>query len=272
MSTQVRDAMMQRLQELRHEPTDKRIRAVLRGETVIDSTRALLVWEPRRVVPLYAVPVADVRGELAPSEAEPVVSEVPILHPGIPFAVHSTEGESLDLHAGGVTRTAAAFRPADEDLSDHVVLDFGAFDDWYEEDERLFSHPRDPFHRVDARRSSRTVRIELDGVLVAESGRPTLVFETSLPTRFYLPREDIAADLEPSDKQTACPYKGYASYWSVAGHRDIAWSYEDPLPEMGALTGLIAFYDDRVDVILDGERRERPQTAIARAVLDEAGA
>ena len=250
MSTRVRDAMMQRLRELRHEPIDKRIRATLGGETVVDSTRALLVWEPRRVTPLYAVPVEDVRGELAHSAAEPVTSDARVLHPGIPFAAHSTDGESLDLRAAGTTLEAAAFRPADEDLADHVVLDYGAFDEWYEEDEAVFSHPRDPYHRVDTRRSSRHIRIELDGELVAESDRPLLLFETSIRTRFYLPREDVLADLEPGDLRTACPYKGRATHWSAGGHRNIAWSYEDPLEEAVAIRGMVAFYDDRVDVQL----------------------
>jgi uncharacterized protein (DUF427 family) len=240
--------MRQRLRELRHEPIDKRIRATVGSETVVDSTHALLVWEPRRVTPLYAVPVEDVRGELVPSTAAPVSSDAPVLHPGIPFAAHSTEGESLDLHAAGTTLSAAAFQPADDDLAGTVVLDFAAFDEWYEEDEAVFSHPRDPFHRVDTRRSSRPVRIELDGVLLAESRRPLLLFETSIPTRFYLPREDVVADLELGDKQTACPYKGRATHWSVGEQRNIAWSYEDPLEEAVAIRGMVAFYDDRVDV------------------------
>ena len=250
MSTRVRDAMRQRLRELRHEPIDKRVRAELGGETVVDSTRALLVWEPRRVTPLYAVPLDDVRGDLTTSTAEPVTSDAPVLHPGIPFAAHSSDGESLDLHAAGRTLSAAAFRPADEDLAGHVVLDYGAFDEWYEEDEPVFSHPRDPYHRVDTRQSSRTIRIELDGVLLAESQRPRLLFETGIQTRFYLPRADVVADLRLGDKQTACPYKGRATHWSVGEHENIAWSYEDPLEEAVAIRGMVAFYDERVDVQL----------------------
>jgi len=260
---------MQRQRELRHEPIEKRIRATLNDETVVDSRRAALVWEPRRVVPLYAVPVGDVRGELVPSTAEPVTSDAPVLHPGIPFAAHSTEGESLDVRVGSATLEAAAFRPADEDLADHVVLDFGAFDEWYEEDETVFSHPRDPFHRVDTRRSSRSVRVELDGELLADSNRPVLLFETNIPTRFYLPREDVVADLRLGDLRTACPYKGRATHWSTGEHRNIAWSYEDPLEEAVAIRGLVAFYDDRVDVTLDEERREYPRSEIAQAMKDE---
>jgi uncharacterized protein (DUF427 family) len=268
MSTRMRDAMVRRLQELRHEPTEKRVRAFVGDQTVVDSTRALLVWEPRRVVPEYAVPEEDVRGELVAGEpAAP--SDAPVLHPGIPFAAHSAEGEPLHLRVAGATREQAAFRPADPDLAGYVLLGFQAFDRWLEEAEEVRSHPRDPYHRVDSRLSDRLVRIEIDGLLVADTTRATFVYETNLPTRFYLPREDVVAALEPSDKLTYCPYKGQASYWSLGGHADVAWTYADPLPDAVALAGLVAFYDERVDVVVAGERRERPRTQFSRALMDE---
>jgi len=265
------------LEELRYEPTEKRVRALLAGEEVVDSTRALLVWEPKRVVPSYAVTMEDVRGELLPAPpSEPVESwQPPILHPGIPFAEHSADGQAFDLRTAQGRREGVAFAPADPDLAGRVVLDHRGFDAWYEEDEPILGHPRDPFHRVDMRRSSRHVRIELDGVLLAESSRATLLFETSLPTRFYLPREDVRAELRPGARQTCCAYKGRASHWSldVAGrpHEDLAWTYEEPLQDAAAVAGLVAFYDERVDVVLDGERRPRPRTAVSKAILDEAG-
>jgi uncharacterized protein (DUF427 family) len=272
MATRVRDAMNRRLDELRYEPIEKRVRALLGGDEVVDSSRAVLVWEPHRVVPSFAVPIEDVRGELAPAPAaaEPGAPP-PILHPGIGFAVHSTDGESLSLRAGDVTREGVAFAPGDPDLAGLVILDFTAFDAWLEEDEPLIGHPRDPFHRIDMRRSSRPVRIELDGELLAESTRAVLLFETSLPTRFYLPREDVKAQLRPSDKRTICAYKGHASYFSLDAGEDLAWTYEDPLPEAAPVTGLVAFFDELVDVVLDGERRERPRTHFAKAILEEAG-
>ena len=169
----------------------------------------------------------------------------------------------------------AGFRLADEDLAGYVVLDFDAFDDWYEEDERIAGHPRDPFHRVDVRRSARPVRIEVGGDVVAETTRARLLFETSLPMRFYLPREDVRLELHPSSRRTYCPYKGEASYWSVdAGGRrrkDLGWSYEQPLPDIVAIPGLVAFWDERVDVFVDGERRERPGGPISDALRDEFG-
>jgi uncharacterized protein (DUF427 family) len=160
--------------------------------------------------------------------------------------------------------------PADPDLAGLVVLDFRAFDTWYEEDDPVVAHPRDPFHRVDARPSSRHVRIEAGGRVLADSTRPVLVFETSLPTRFYLPRQDVVADLDPSPRRTRCAYKGEASYWSAGELADIAWSYENPLEDAGRLTGLVAFFDELVDVTVDGVARARPTTPFARAIVEEA--
>jgi uncharacterized protein (DUF427 family) len=269
MSLNVGDEMMRLLGVLRHEPTDKWIRARLGGRVVVDSRAALLLWEPRRIVPTYAVPDEDVRAELVPVEPAPD-SDVPVLHPGIPFAVHSTPGQTYDVRVGGDVRERAAFRPDDTDLAGHVVLDFDAFD-WTEEDEPVFSHPRDPFSRVDARRSSRHVVIERDGVLLAESHAPTLVFETKLHPRFYLPREDLRAEVLPSDMVTACPYKGRASYLSFAVGENLAWTYPDPLPEASPLAGLVAFFDEVVDVTVDGVRRKRPDSPVAKVMQDEFG-
>ena len=249
---------------------------MLGGGTVADTTRAVLVWEPRRVVPSYAVPVEDFRADLVPAGsadpdvtdglgvAVPDLSARPVLDPSIPFAAHSTEGDVLDVRAGGQTRPGAGFRPRDADLAGYVVLDFDAFDAWYEEDERNVAHPRDPFHRVDVLASSREVSLELDGQVLAQSSRPVLLFETMLPARYYLPRADVTAELVPSPTRTWCAYKGEASYFSVSAGgrlvRDIAWSYPDPQHDAARVRDLIAFFDERIDVILDGERRARPVT------------
>jgi uncharacterized protein (DUF427 family) len=263
--------MRSRLGELRHEPTEKRVRAVADGRPVVDSTNAMLVWEPRRVVPSYAVPPGDVDADLVETPDRVTDPGAPILHPGIPFAIHSAPGAPLDLAVGAHTRPHAAFRPADPDLSGHVVLDWHAFDAWYEEDERLVAHPRDPYHRIDMRRTSRRVRIELDGEVIAESHRATLLFETNLPTRFYLPAEHVRAALEPSDLRTSCAYKGHARYWTIGPHRNVGWTYEDPLVDAADVRGLVAFWDEVVDVIVDGERRERPRTPFSKALVEEFG-
>jgi uncharacterized protein (DUF427 family) len=149
----------------------------------------------------------------------------------------------------------------DADLRGHVHVEWHVVDRWLEEDEEVVGHPRDPFHRIDILASSRHVVVELDGQVYADSRRPVLLFETSLPVRAYLQREDVRMDLlEPSDLRTTCAYKGHASYFSAPGHADIAWTYEDPLAEARRVRELIAFFDERSDVTVDGERRERPRT------------
>ena len=114
-----------------------------------------------------------------------------------------------------------------------MLLDTDAFDAWLEEDEPVLGHARDPFHRLDILPGSRTVRVELDGVVLAESTRAQLLFEgTLLPVRAYLPPADVRVPLRPSPTRTRCAYKGEAAYWSVDVHgrtvADLAWSYETP--------------------------------------------
>ena len=270
-------AMMSGLGELRFEPTAKRVRALIAGSPVVDSLRAVLIWEPRRVVPSYAVPREDVRAELLPAEQQaegaseeagyhmPDLARIPVLTPEIPFQLHSTEGRALDLRTATQTRRAVAFELSDPDLSGYVNLDFDGFDQWLEEDEKIVSHPRDPFSRIDMRQSSRRIRVELDGTVLADSDRPLIVFETGLPVRYYLPPDDVGATLHPTSKRTTCAYKGQASYWSVdvGADRvieDLAWSYPAPLPDATALVDLICFFDEKTDLIVDGVKRERPVT------------
>src|SRR4029077_12711932 len=211
MGVRMMDLLSRNLDTLRYQPTAKRVRARMGGDPVADTCEALLVWEPRRVVPTYAVPLAALTAQLVPAGAEsgadedvgvrlPAISSRPILDPSVPFDAHSCAGTAFDVIAGEESAAAAAFRPADPDLADYVILEFAAFE-WREEDEPVVSHPHDPFSRIDVLRSSRHapsarsavrpssrhVRIELDGRLLAESTRPMLLFETLLPVRFYLP-------------------------------------------------------------------------------------
>jgi uncharacterized protein (DUF427 family) len=272
MSTRLRELMMRELPALRHEPIDKRIRATLGGATVIDTSRALLVWEPRRVVPTYAVPVEDLDAEvLAGAAGEtgegigvdaiamPQLGDRPVLDPSIPFSVRSTEGEPLLVRRDGAS--AEAFRAADPDLDGYLIVDFDGFDEWFEEDERNVGHPRDPFHRIDIVHGSRHVVVTLGGEVVAESRAPYLLFEPPIPPRYYLPREDVRMDLlTPSDKRTFCAYKGEASYLSHAGEPDVAWYYPAPLREAAEVTDRVAFFNELVDISVDGERLERPVT------------
>lgn len=259
--------------QLRYEPVNKRIRGLIDGQVVIDSDRALLVWEPKRVVPSYAFPVEELEGMTSPApESAMAVSEPapphiphlgdrPVYDPSVPFAVHTTDGSVLDLYAAGADRRGAAFAPTDAALSQYLIVDFDAVDEWFEEDERNVAHPRDPFHRIEIVHSSRSVRVEHNGELLAASTRPYLLLEAPLPVRYYLPREDVSDGLlRPSSTRTVCAYKGQASYWSLAEAEDIAWSYPAPLREAAEITDRIAFFNERVDLEVDGTRLERPVT------------
>ena len=138
-------------------------------------------------------------------------------------------------------------------------------DAWYEEGEQVFVHPRDPYHRIDVLDSDRHVKVMVNGEVVAETDRPKILFETGLPPRYYIPQEDVRIEkLVPSEKNTQCPYKGVASYWSVeaGGERakDLVWSYQDPIPEAAKIKGYLCFFNEKVDLEVDGEKQERPLT------------
>jgi uncharacterized protein (DUF427 family) len=229
-------------------PVPRRIRGFLGAECVLDTQRARYVWEWPSY-PQYYVPLDDVAPGLLADEG---------------IEEHRVPGLAHRHRVGGRGGTAWVHR--DGDLAGHVRFEWSALDAWFEEDERVFVHPRSPYTRVDALRSSRTVRVELAGEVLAESSSPVLVFETGLPTRSYLPRTDVRfACLEPSDTVTECPYKGRTSgYWSVrAGggvHRDLAWTYDFPTRQLLPIAGLVAFYDEKVDTFVDGVPVDRPVT------------
>lgn len=258
--------------ELRYQPVARRIRALFGGHPVLDTLGAAVVWEPQRVVPSYAVPVADVVAELepAPARTEPVSAKpvrlggMEIYDPSAPFPFHTTPGRELSLRLGSERLDGVAFAPADPALGDLVILDFDAFD-WLEEDEPLLAHPRDPFSRIDVRASHRTVRFEHHGRVVAESNRSLMLYEgVFLPPRYYLPREDVAVELRPSNRESVCAYKGRACYWSaVVGDEvlaDLVWGYPDPLPDMRLITGRVSLFNERLDVFVDGVRQSTPVT------------
>ena len=198
----------------RTEDCPKRVRAMLDGNVVVDSTHASYVWEGPNY-PVYGFPADDVRLDVLPEAA-------------------------WEETAGGLIR-----------------VDWRAVDHWLEEDEEVYVHPRSPYTRIDILQSSRFVRVEVNGVTIAETSQPRLLFETGLQTRYYLPLPSVRLDLlRPSARLTQCPYKGTASYSSVeAGGQlveDVAWTYKTPLPESQKIAGLIAFYNERVDIVVDG--------------------
>lgn len=258
---------------MRYEPTAKRVRAFLAGNVLVDTLNARLIWEPRRITPVFAVPEEDLRAELAASTlatdgAEELSVSLPLdagpgFDPRTRFRKHTTPGEELDVVTPDATAPRGAFRPDDPDLAGYVVLDFDSFE-WMEDDEEIIGHPRDPFHRVDIRASSVTVEVRLDDVTLAVTNRAQLLYETMLPVRYYIPLGDVRLDLlEPSTTKTVCPYKGTASYWTyplAEAGRNIAWSYDPRFLDAAQIHGLVSFFNERVDLTVDGVRQERPVT------------
>ncbi|MFE9657401.1 DUF427 domain-containing protein [Micromonospora sp. NPDC006431] len=237
------------------EPVPRRVRAFLAAEPVLDTTRARYVWE-WPFYPQYYIPSADVNRDLLVDEQRTDPSR-------------RGTGRLHGLRVGETTRGSCVRWYGDDalpGLADTIRFDWAALDGWFEEDEEVFVHPRNPYARVDAVRSSRSVRVELDGTVLAESTSPVLVFETGLPTRYYLNRTDVNFHhLVPSETTTSCPYKGRTSdYWSVRGdgtvHPDLAWSYRFPTGALLPIAGLVAFYNEKVDLIVGGERLARPRT------------
>jgi uncharacterized protein (DUF427 family) len=237
---------------LKHEISPRWVRVQFNQEIVADSKDVLLVWDGGHS-PVYYFPMEDVRTDyLAPGREG------------------SHGRQYFDLVVGDRAAEAGAWSypaPAEERdfLDGYITFKWNKMDHWYEEEEEIFVHPRDPYHRVDTVPSSRHIRVEVDGVTVADSRRPYLLFETNLPTRYYLPQEDIRMDLlEPSRATTLCPYKGTSSYWSVKigdqTYRNIVWGYLDPVPESPKIEGLLSFFNEKVDIYLDGELVDRPKT------------
>ncbi|MFL6241148.1 MAG: DUF427 domain-containing protein [Actinomycetes bacterium] len=239
---------------VRVEPCAKRVRCYVGGSLVLDSSRASYVWEVP-YFPAYYVPMDDVTAELIPTGE----------------THHSpSRGEATvyDVKTATGVASGAAIRYADSPLEELRDLVRVAWDDgieWLEEDEPVYTHPRDPNTRVDILASSRHVRVEVDGVTVAESRAPRVLYETGLPPRFYLPMSDVRLDLlEPTDTVTHCPYKGAATYWDLVidGRRydSFVWCYRSPFPESQKVAGMLCFFNEKVELYVDGVRQDRPNT------------
>ncbi len=230
--------------QVRTEPNPRRVRVFFGGEAVADSTRTLYLFETAHL-PVYYFPRSDVRFDLLQPTA-------------------------YSVGAGGRTATNAGWAYPDPiasvpELADYVAFYWNRADAWYEEDDEVFVHPRDPYHRVDVLHSSRHVQVRAGDVVVADSRRPRLLFETSLPVRYYLPKLDVRQDLlVASATRTRCPYKGEAVYWSIeaGGTRldDAVWSYPAPIPETPKIENLLSFFNERLDIVVDGVLQERPVT------------
>ena len=237
----------------RIEPSPRRVRGFFGSDLVFDTVAARYVWE-MPYYPQYYIPLADVAAGLLRDEDHPQRVQ---FGPSRTFSL---------VGAGGTVEGAArVFDAGDSPFSGLVRFEWDALT-WFEEDEPIYGHPRNPYARIDALRSHRHVTVSLDGVPLADTHTPVLLFETSLPTRYYIDRTDVSFEhLEPSDTQTLCPYKGVTSgYWSARGgdtsHQDIAWTYNTPLQAVAPIANLIAFYNEKVDITVDGVALERPRT------------
>jgi uncharacterized protein (DUF427 family) len=243
----------------RAEPTSRWVRAMVGGTAVADSKAVMTVTLG---LPVYYFPLEDVRKDL--------------LEPSDRRETSSILGERTFWHlrVGDRFLENAAWRfepPRDGPAIDgYVAFYWDRIDHWFEEDDEVFVHPRDPYHRVDVLSSSRHVSVIVGGETVADTRRPRLLFETGLPTRFYLPRMDVRIDLlVPSETVTACPYKGRTVHYDLRlGDQtwsDVAWSYPFPIPECPKIENLICFYDERVDsIVVDDVAQPKPSTPWSR--------
>jgi uncharacterized protein (DUF427 family) len=227
------------------EPYERRMRALLGGETVIDTTGGMLLYESN-IAPVLYVPESDVRADLLTRSDHTT---------HCPF-----KGDATYWSVGDAGNAIWGYeQPIDSAswLRGYVAPYWAKFE-WYEEDERLTTRMRDPYHRIDVRETDARVTVRAGGELVAESDRARLLFETGIAPRAYVPLDDVRQELmTPSDKHTVCPYKGTASYWSVGGVADAAWSYRDPIPEAGAIEGLLSFDGEGVEVEVTRPRSSR---------------
>jgi uncharacterized protein (DUF427 family) len=239
------------------EPSPRRVRVVFGNATIADSQRVLMMMEGRQIA-LYYFPREDV--------------QVDVLEPSGHTREDRNKGAAtlFDVRLGDRTAHDAAWSynqplPDGQDMTGYVAFEWGKMDAWFEEDEEVFVHPRHPYHRIDVLHSSRKVRVEFGGEIIAETRQPRLLFETGLPTRYYIPKVDVRMEkLVRSVTHTGCPYKGTASYWSVrVGDQvipDLVWTYPNPHPESYKIENLLAFYNEKVDIYVDGVLQPRPKT------------
>ena len=258
MSTQLDQLSWALLQDLQVSATPWHVRGERAGQTVVDTSDALLAWEPRRITPIYAVPESGIRLPVEPAaEPRPLTEREqrrPLLDPTVPFAAHTATGRVRSVQPATGT-PVELFAVDDPLLGGRLLVDFDALD-WFEEDTPVVAHPRDPFHRIDVRPTRRHLVMRLGGITVVDTTRARMLAETRLPVRWYVPEDDVLVPLEPSATTSSCAYKGHATYVHarLGEHveRDLAWSYPDPLPDGRDVQGLLGFYAERMDLTVDG--------------------
>lgn len=245
--------------EPRLETTERWIRVRIGDEVIADTRAALLLsWYGVGKLPTYCLPADAVRAELLSPSSEDVETPADFMIPH-------------DVSVGETVVKGGAFLLQDppspfERADGHLTFKWQDREiKWFEEATRAYSHARDPRHRVDAIPSERHVRVELDGEVLAETQRPVALFETTLPTRWYFPAGDVHQELlEASGTKSRCPYKGKSEFFNVRigdqVHPDRAWRYPEPIAENPLIAGMYAFFNEHVDMIVDGELLKRPFT------------
>lgn len=245
-------------QGFRWEDSRRRVRVVFAGVTVADSKHAMLLHESGRL-PVFYFPIADVGMDLMEATEHHTHSSL------------KGEASYWTLRVGDRIAEHAAWSylqplPNGPQVRGYVAFYWDLMDAWYEEEQQVYAHARDPYKRVDILPSTRHVQVVLGGVAIADTHRPLLLLETGLPIRYYIPEQDIRMEyLESTATTSHCPYKGTATYWSASvGERDfkdIVWSYHEPLPESIPIAHYLSFYDERVDAIyVDDELISVPKT------------
>jgi len=230
-----------------HEHTARRYRVIFNRVTIADTINAQFVWE-HKWYPFAYIPLKDVKHEyLSKPEQERVASE---------RIKKFGNAEVLKLQVNG-KNTEGVTKLVDGDLKDYIKFEFDDMDAWFEEDTPIYVHPKDPYKRVDVLPSTRHIEVKIDGITVADTHNPTLLLETLLPTRYYMPKTALKWEyLEDSKTITKCPYKGEANYYSVnikgKKHEDVIWWYKYPASESLGIIGLACFYNSKVDIYIDG--------------------
>ncbi|MDQ6877171.1 MAG: DUF427 domain-containing protein [Candidatus Dormibacteraeota bacterium] len=244
---------------VRVEPIAKRVRSFVGGVAIAESCRVMMMFETARLC-VYYFPVEDVRMDLLVATSKVVRSPA------------KGDATYYSITVDGRTVENAAWRYLDPpagcpEIANLVAFHWKLMDAWFEEDDEVFVHARDPYHRIDVLDSSREVRVVVGGQTSAVTRRARFLFETGLPVRYYIPKEDVRTDLlQPSQTKTACAYKGPTSrYWQATPADgticDIAWCYEAPAQEVAPIAGMVAFFNERVDAIyVDGKEMPRTQT------------
>lgn len=240
-------------------PVPKRIRAKSGNQFIVDSTRAMMM---RGMPPVYYFQARDVKvNQLRESE---YVEEDKRF--GRKKFWHLISDEKHVENAAWSYVEPEIF----PEIENYVAFKWNAMDSWWEEDEQVRVHPRDPYSRIDVIQSSRHVKVGVEGETIAESKRPMLVFETGLPTRYYFYKTDIKMDsLEPTPHLTECPYKGEAHYYSIKGkiktYENIAWTYPFPQQNLLKIKDMITFFQEQIeDFYVDGQKIAKVKTKWSR--------